>query len=231
MTPRGERDGARSFSTLQRFARRATDAAAAAQERCELCSEPIPHEHRHVLEIATREILCACQACSLLFDTEAASVGKYRRIPDRRLYLADFELSEMQWASLMIPVGMAFFFHNTPAGHVVAYYPSPMGPTESHLRLSTWEEVVARNPVLGKMEQDVEALLVNRTRGAREHFLVPLDECYGLVGLIRLHWKGLGGGQEVWAEIGRFFEALRERSRVLGGTGDAARSARVGRGT
>ena len=65
------------------------------------------------------------------------------------------------------------------------------------------------------MEQEVEALLVNRTRGARGHFLVPIDECYKLVGLIRVHWKGLSGGQEVWEEIGRFFEELGERSRAV----------------
>ena len=32
------------------------------------------------------------------------------------------------------------------------------------------------------LEPDVEALLVNRARGARQHFLVPIDECYALVG-------------------------------------------------
>jgi hypothetical protein len=90
-----------------------------------------------------------------------------------------------------------------------------MGPTESLLKLSTWEELEESNPVLKGMERDVEALLVNRVRGAREHFLVPLDECYSLIGLIRMHWKGLSGGQKVWEEIGRFFEELRERSKIV----------------
>jgi hypothetical protein len=65
------------------------------------------------------------------------------------------------------------------------------------------------------MERDVEALLVNRVRGAREHFLVPIDECYRLIGLIRTHWRGLSGGREVWEELARFFEQLRERSRTV----------------
>jgi len=65
------------------------------------------------------------------------------------------------------------------------------------------------------MERDVEALLVNRVRGAREHFLVPMAECYSLVGLIRMHWRGLSGGREVWEEIGRFFEELRKRSKTV----------------
>jgi hypothetical protein len=57
-------------------------------------------------------------------------------------------------------------------------------------------------------------LLVNRARGARDHFIVPIDTCFGLAGLIRTRWRGLSGGTEVWLEIGRFFESLRKRSRV-----------------
>ena len=216
-----------AFSALRRFAReeaeRAAQAAAqeqdarerAAQEVCELCGEPIPPEHRHLLEVASREILCVCRACSILFDNEAASEGRYRLIPDRHLFLEDFEMSDAQWESLRIPVDMAFFFHSAPAERVVAFYPSPMGPTESLLKLGTWEELETRNPVLKGMERDVEALLVNRVRGAREFFLVPMDECYSLVGLIRMRWKGLSGGQEVWKEIDRFFEDLRRRSRTF----------------
>jgi hypothetical protein len=30
-----------------------------------------------------------------------------------------------------------------------------------------------------------------------------------------MHWRGLSGGREVWEEIGRFFEALRERSKIV----------------
>jgi hypothetical protein len=39
---------------------------------------------------------------------------------------------------------------------------------------------------------------------------VPIDECYKLVGLIRLHWRGLSGGMEVWEKVGQFFAALKE---------------------
>ena len=52
-------------------------------------------------------------------------------------------MSDAQWESLRVPVDMAFFFYNTPAEKVVAYYPSPMGPTESLLELETWEELEA----------------------------------------------------------------------------------------
>jgi hypothetical protein len=221
MVEQGNRKAFSTFSSLRRFAQEesqkaALAAAKATQEHCDLCSEPIPPEHRHLLEVSTQEIMCTCRPCSILFDSEAASEGRYRLVPDRRLFLEDFEMSDPQWESLRIPVDMAFFFDSTPAGRVVAFYPSPMGPTESLLKLGTWEELEENNPVLKGMERDVEALLVNRLRGTREHFLVPMDECYSLVGLIRTRWRGLSGGREVWEEIGRFFEELRERSKPVG---------------
>lgn len=213
--------GSAPFSTLQRFARRpAAPATPATQERCELCGEPLADDHRHLVDVARRELKCVCRACSILFNREAASAGRYLLVPDRRLYLADFELTDAQWEALRIPVGLAFFFHGTPAGRCVAFYPSPMGPTESLLELATWEELERRNPVLAGMRWDVEALLVNRARGERGHFLVPIDECYRLVGLIRTRWRGLSGGQDVWAAIADFFAGLRARSTTMTRTGE-----------
>lgn len=224
MVEQGNRKTYAAFSSLRRFAEEESEKAAvreqaAVQESCDLCNELVPAEHRHLLNVSSREIMCACRACTILFDQEAASEGRYRLIPDRHLFLGDFEMGEAQWEGLRIPVDMAFFFYSAPAERVVAFYPSPMGPTESLLKLSTWEELERRNPVLKEMERDVEALLVNRVRGAREHYLVPMDECYSLVGLIRLHWRGLSGGREVWEEIDRFFEDLRKRSRTVAGAG------------
>ncbi|MDQ4043434.1 MAG: DUF5947 family protein [Actinomycetota bacterium] len=227
MVEQGNRKTFSAFSSLRRFAqeeseKKAAEVAAreqATQEVCELCGEVIPPEHRHLLNVSSREIMCSCRACSILFYEEAASEGRYRLIPDRHLFLEDFEMSDAQWESLRIPVDMAFFFYSAPAERVVAFYPSPMGPTESLLKLGAWEELEEANPVLKGMERDVEALLVNRARGAREHFLVPMDKCYSLVGLIRMHWRGFSGGQEVWEEIRRFFEELRERSKTVGREG------------
>jgi hypothetical protein len=209
-----------TFSSLRRFAeaeseKAVREASEAAQEHCDLCSEPIPPGHRHLLDVSTREMMCACRPCSILFDRAAASEGKHRLVPDRHLSLEDFALDDVQWESLRVPVDMAFFFYSTPAERVVAFYPSPMGPTESLLKLGAWEELERGNPVLKGMERDVEALLVNRVRGRRDHFLVPMDECYGLVGLIRTRWRGLSGGREVWEEIERFFEELRKRSKTV----------------
>ena len=63
----------------------------------------------------------------------------------------------------------------------------------------------------------MEALLVNRVGGARRQWLVPLDDCYALVGLIRTRWRGLSGGSEVWHEIDGFFEELDRRARSATG--------------
>jgi Family of unknown function (DUF5947) len=209
-----------ALSALRRFAREESEnkeeAESSPEERCDLCGQPIPPDpdHRHLMEVATREIFCVCRPCSILFDSKAASEGRYRIVPDRLLNLVDFEMSDARWEGLRVPVDMAFFFYSTPAGKVVAYYPSPMGPTESLLELETWEQLESDNPELGDMERDVEALLVNRARGAHDSFLVPIDECYKLVGVIRARWRGFSGGREVWDEIARFFEDLGRRART-----------------
>jgi hypothetical protein len=191
--------------------------AAEPEEHCELCNAPIPSHHRHLLELSTRELMCACRPCSLLFDRGGAGNGRYKLVPERRLRLEDFAMSDLAWEELRIPVDMAFLFHSSAEGKAVAYYPGPMGPTESQLELSSWQELERSNPILAEMEPDVEALLVNRIGGARRHWLVPLDECYSLVGVIRVRWRGLTGGKEVWREIDRFFEELDRRARSATG--------------
>jgi hypothetical protein len=202
-----------SPSRLRAVARRASQEREAELEHCDLCGEPIPPEHRHLLDLRSRELMCACRACKILFDRGAAGGGHFRLVPDRRLRLADFQLDDVAWEELRLPVEMAFFFHSSDAGRVVAYYPSPAGPTESLLDLAAWEELEGANPVLRELEPDVEALLVNRSRGARDYFLVPIEDCYALVGLIRTRWRGLTGGSEVWEEIKGFFDGLRARSK------------------
>ena len=188
--------------------------AAEAEERCELCGTPIPAEHRHVADLQARSLLCACRACAILLGRPGAGGGHYRLVPERRLLLEDFRLTDEQWAALQLPVDLAFFFRSTAADRVIALYPSPLGATESQLELDAWDAVADENPVLAELEPDVEALLVNRARGAREAYLVPIDECYALVALIRSRWKGLAGGAEVWHGIDEFFERLRTQART-----------------
>ena len=201
------------MTRLGALAKRAAVEREAALERCELCGAPLAPEHRHLLDVSRRELMCACRACSVLFASDAASAGHYRLVGDRRLRIDDLELDDVAWEELRLPVEMAFFFRNTAAGRVQAFYPSPMGPTESLLGLEAWSALERANPVLRTLAPDVEALLVNRVRGARGHWIVPISECYSLVGLIRTRWRGLTGGAEVWREIGRFFEELDRRAK------------------
>jgi hypothetical protein len=205
-----------AVTRLNRLARDAAQSREARSEpvveHCDLCRAPIAPGHRHLLDLESRELLCACQACKILFDRGAAGGGHYRLVPERRLRLDGLELDDALWDGLRIPVDMAFFFYSSHARRVLAFYPSPMGATESQLSLPAWDELVARNPVLETMAPDVEALLVDRVGGAHRHWLVGVDECYALVGVIRTRWRGLSGGTEVWGEISAFFDALDARS-------------------
>jgi hypothetical protein len=202
-------------SRLRGLAQRAVQERQAALEQCELCKEVIPPNHRHLLDLRSGDLMCACQACKILFDRKEAGAGHYRLVPDRRLRIEDFRLDDESWAALEIPVDMAFFFNSTRAERVSAFYPSPAGPTESLLRFDAWKDLEQANPILLSLEPDVEALLVNRARGARDYFVVPIDDPYRLVALIRGRWRGLTGGQEVWEEIEGFFARLSEGAKTV----------------
>lgn len=199
-----------SLASLRRLARPRD-----AEERCELCGAPISAEHRHLFDDRTEALACACQACSLLFTGQAPA--RYRPVPTRVLSLPDLVLDEGRWESLDIPVGLAFFARSTRLGRVVARYPSPAGPTESQLSLATWAELEAANPVLAELWPDVEALLVNRVGTAVDNLVVPIDQCYALVGLVRTGWRGTSGGPDVWGAVATFFAGLRARAEVVRG--------------
>ena len=66
-------------------------------------------------------------------DRNAAGGGHYRLVGARRLRLEGFELDDATWEELRIPVEMACFYHSSQSGRVAAFYPSPMGATESRL--------------------------------------------------------------------------------------------------
>ena len=208
---------------LRRFAapleRTATGRAATTEQpqRCELCAERLPDSHGHLVDLTDRAIGCACRACYLLFTSEGAGGGRYRAVPDRYRYLARLPISAAAWDRLGVPVGMAFFFHNSTQQQVVAFYPSPAGATESQLDLAAWNEFAAAAPEVTDLLPDVEALLVNRIREpaqpARfEGYAVPVDACYRLVALVRMHWRGFDGGEQAWRAIREYLAELRDRS-------------------
>jgi hypothetical protein len=182
-------------------------------ERCELCSETIPDEHGHVVDIETRALMCACRPCYLAFTPEGAGGTRFRAVLDHVAAVPDFTVSDSQWESLQVPVGVAFFLLNSVLGRVVAFYPSPAGATESLLPLDAWDQIVLANPALAAVRPDVEAALVRRVSGDDvECFVVPIDVCYELVGELRMRWRGFDGGTEAHAAIDARFERIRARA-------------------
>jgi hypothetical protein len=208
MNPPSQSSGT-GFEVLRRFVK-----PRAAVERCDLCAAEIGPVHQHLMDPVERRLACACGPCAVLFSAQAGT--RYKRVPTEVLALDGLTIGDGQWESLRLPIDLAFFYDSSPQGRVVACYPSPAGATESLLELDTWEEIRASHPVLRGLEPDVQALLVNRVRrGNLPHacFLVPIDQCFRLVGLIRTHWKGFTGGAVVWDEIDRFFSDLRRLAR------------------
>lgn len=185
-------EGLGALAALRRRRKRRED-----EERCDLCAAPVPPDHRHLLEPKERQVVCACGACAILFPAQANA--RYKEVPRDRRPLPDYALSDEQWDGLMIPINIAFFVRR--GGKMTAFYPSPAGAMESTLDLSEL-------PVV-PLEEDVEALVINRLR-APEYWVLPIDHCYRLVGIIRTKWRGLSGGDDVWTAIEQFFAELRD---------------------
>jgi hypothetical protein len=52
-----------ALASLRRFAR-----PRPLRERCDLCDADLADEHAHLLELSNRRLVCACDACAILFD-------------------------------------------------------------------------------------------------------------------------------------------------------------------
>ena len=205
MSAPSPRSAARGLASLRRLA---SDRPA---ERCELCAVPIAGDHEHLVDPQSRRLLCACYPCAILFD--GLGTTRYRRVPRDVRRLEGFQVDDLCWKGLAIPIGLAFLFRSSASGRVIAIFPSPAGPTEMTIEEDVWQEFAALHPLVAKMAADAEALLVNRTKGAGEYFIAPIDECYRLVANVRQYWQGFGGGEKVWQRIGLFFDDLKRRSR------------------
>jgi Family of unknown function (DUF5947) len=188
---------------LQRTIRRAAQRSAKA-ECCGLCAGVVGAQHRHVLDEQDGSLLCACTPCSLLFERDAAGGGRYQLVPTRRTRLAQVPIERLD-----VPVGLAFFVQQRD-GRVMAHYPSPLGTTEAELTAAAWRTVVAGSSALGELRPLVEGLMTwtGYRSGHDQQWIVPLDDCYRLVAVIRRSWKGMSGGSAVWQEVARFFADL-----------------------
>ncbi|MFE9955136.1 DUF5947 family protein [Micromonospora sp. NPDC005299] len=192
---------------LQRAIRRAGQRAASV-ERCGMCAGPVGREHRHVWDEQDGELVCACTPCSLLFEREAAGGGRYQLVPTRGRRLTGLSADE-----LGVPVGLVFFVKQRD-GRVLGHYPSPLGTTESEIDAGAWRAVEARTPALAELKPRVEAFLVwtgTLHGGGGQQWVVPVDDCFRLVALIRQNWTGMSGGSVVWRQIAGFFDDLGRR--------------------
>ena len=178
--------------------------------KCEICERPLSEEHRHLLELQERRILCACEPCIAM----KSGLENYCPVSTRTLWLDDFVFPDELWSAFQLPVGLAFFMRSTGTGTVVALYPSPAGATECELHLESWDKLVELNPILLDLEADAEALVVNRMVGAHQHAIVPIDECYRLVGLIKSTWQGTSGGNAIEEAVPKFFDYVRNKAGV-----------------
>jgi hypothetical protein len=193
-----------ALEALRRFTR-----ARPNTERCDLCGAEIVGDHPHLLNRASHQIACSCNACAILFCGQQAA--KFLRVPRRMLKLEDFAFSEAEWDAMTLPIHMAFFVRGH-ADESTALYPSPAGVMESLIELPPWPDLTRSHSLLASVEPEVETLLVNRIGNQRAYFIVPVDAAYRLVGLIRTKWRGLSGGAEVWQAITDFFSALERQS-------------------
>jgi Family of unknown function (DUF5947) len=177
------------------------------EANCDLCGTSMPEDHRHLLQLDERSIVCVCESCWALRSGDA----EFRPTGSRVLWLDELDLPEDLWARFRIPIGLAFFLRTGDG--VVAFYPSPAGATESELDLGVWDELVARNPVLEDLEPEGETLIVERLSGERRCAIAPTDQAYRLVGLVKASWQGISGGPEVERAVSGFLDELRERAR------------------
>jgi len=197
--------------------------------RCELCGEGIGDEHRHVVDVEARRLMCTCRACTLLFDHRGAGANARRAVPERYARVTP-PIEPRWWDRLQLPVGVAFFVTGA-SGSTTAFYPGPAGATECELSLSDWEELCREHPGLADVEPDVEAVLVRlqstRSRatageasdpavsgeaGLVECLIVPVDVCYQLVGVMRQTWRGFDGGTEAQQAVDELFGEVGRRA-------------------
>ncbi|MET9395785.1 DUF5947 family protein [Streptomyces sp. NPDC006624] len=179
--------------------------AAAAAQTCDLCAAPVAEEHAHLHDSGRDEVHCACGPCSVLFAEAPAGDGRYRLVPRRRV-----RLPHVDTAVLGVPVGLVFFVPRAD-GTVTAQGPSPAGAMRWEVDADAWRRLAGTCPPLAGVEPEVEALLVNTVHGLDHHWIVPIDDCYRMVAVVRREWRGLSGGGRVWPAVERFFEDLTER--------------------
>lgn len=188
-----------SIAALRRFAAEAP----AAVERCDRCAAVLAASHPHWLDAKSRRMRCVCGSCG---DANAPWKLVRRRVAALRELDGDTDA----WDRLGSPVGLAFVALSGENREPFVYFPGPAGATAAAIDWLDWATLCARVPAVGGMHADIEALLVNRLDGARDHYIVSIDICYHLVG--RLRQQGRGWAGDVGREVEGFMTSLRREA-------------------
>jgi len=196
-------DNERSFA-LHRFIRKLGTTRLTA-EQCEMCAAPLAGVQRHLLDLAHHTFLSICTVCALAFGPRGANAGLYRLIPTRHLALLDFQATDELWAG---PVKMICLLRNSETGSVLAVYLAPPGVRESVFDLDRWKTLRTANPLLESLEPDVETLLLQRIGPAPAAYIVPIDTCARLIGLLEDRRWNQEGERAIWQAVGAFFADL-----------------------
>jgi hypothetical protein len=204
-----------ALRALERFARAASEEQRSDHaERCEVCAAYRLASHSHVVDRSAHKLCCVCGPCSVAFQGTLA--GRYVSVPTRVAVDPTFCLTNAQWETLQIPVRLAFVLRQSGQERWVAFFPSPAGATEAELSQSAWLALTRDSTLVRLVRDDVEALLMRgNPSGTFDCFITPIDLCYELVGIVRKHWRGFSGGEQVQRELDRFFNQLNARSEIV----------------
>ena len=173
MTGPGELD-ARRRATLVGGLRRylpaeppAPVAAPRGRRRLRAVPDRHPGEHKHLIHLDERRIVCVCATCWALRSGDA----EFRPVGNRRVWLEDFALTDEQWAAFGSPIGLAFLMISSVSGERDRALPEPGGGDRVRARPGGVGDVCAANPEL-ELEPDSEALVVNRLGETPQHMIV-----------------------------------------------------------
>jgi len=200
---------------LRGFSAAAGGARARSRSGASFCGQLLPARHSHVVHIERRNLLCACRPCFLLFSSAGAAGGKVKAVPEEVFDLGEGVFSQAQWTGCRSRSISRSSSSTALSAAPWFSIPARREPPSRCCR-SNVEELVREHPRLATLSQDVEALLAWQRSETSDQpsaaFIVPIDACYELVGIVRRTWKGFHGGEEAWQAIAAFFSALRARA-------------------
>ena len=160
-------------------------------ERCDMCVERDPDDHEHVVNLESREPHVHLPGLLPAVQTDGAGGGRYRAVPDRYRSLADFTMPgrvgrapDPGERGLLLPQLDA-----RPGGRVL---PEPGGRHRVAAAARGLGRIVGGQPGRAARWCPTSRRCWSAARPSRsESFLVPIDACYELVGLLRTSVAGL----------------------------------------